>query len=144
RLTDWGISSRNYASEVGGATPVLPWRPLRLLRSLPLFLRMQRIARRHVLALESGLRHFDHELTALIAQGARGQQLADWFTRFYVFVVQGNLCIATALASSGGSLWGRPPTAYENLENSPHRLPWETDPATARPPEIALPLQAFP
>ena len=144
RLTDWGVSSRNYASEVGGATPVLPWRPLRLLRSLPLFRRMQRIARRHVLALESGLRHFDHELTALITQGASGQQLADWFTRFYVFVVQGNLCIATALASSGGSFWGRPPTAYENLENSPHRLPWETDPATARPPEIALPLQAFP
>ncbi|CAM4271273.1 alpha/beta hydrolase [Bordetella muralis] len=144
RLANWGVSSRNYADEVGGATPILPWRPPRLLRSSLLFVRMQRIARRHLLTLESGLQHFDRELSTLIAQDATGQQLADWFTRFYVFVVQGNLCIATALASSGGSVLGRPPTAYGNLENSPHRLPWETDPATPRSPAIDLPLQAFP
>ena len=144
RLADWGVSSRNYADEVGGATPPLPWRPLRLLRSLPRFLRMQRIARRHLFALEHGLQRFDAELSSLVAQRADGQRLADWFTRFYVFVVQGNLCIATALASSGGTWLGRPGTAYENLENSPHRLPWETDPATPRPPLTDLPLQAFP
>ncbi len=144
RLADWGISASSYAGEVGGATPPLPWRPLRLLRSLPLFLRMQRIARGQLLTLEKQLRRFDEELSGLIAQGANGQQLADWFTRFYVFVVQGNLCIATALASSGGDLMGRPPTAYDDLDNSPHRLPWETDPATPRPALTDLPLQAFP
>ena len=115
-----------------------------MLRSLPLFLRMQRRARGHLLNLEHGLQRFDQELAELVAQGADGQQLADWFTRFYVFVVQGNLCIATALASSGGDALGRPPTAYDNLENSPHRLPWETDPATPRPAANELPLQAFP
>jgi pimeloyl-ACP methyl ester carboxylesterase len=144
RLADWGISSSSYAGEVGGATPHLPWRPLRMLRSLPLFLRMQRIARGHLLTLEKQLRRFDQELAVLKAQGADGRQLADWFTRFYVFVVQGNLCIATALASSGGDLLGSPPTAYDNLEHCPHRLPWETDPATPRPPLTDLPLQAFP
>lgn len=144
RLADWGVSSSRYASEIGGAAPRLPWRVGRLLRSLPLFLRMQRIARAHLLTLAPGLRRFDQELSALIAHKASGQQLADWFTRFYVFVVQGNLCIATALASSGGTLFGRPPTAYENLENSPHRLPWETDPATPRPMSAALPLQPLP
>jgi len=144
RLADWGISASNYAGEVGGATPHLPWRPLKMLRSLPLFLRMQRIARGHLLTLGHGLQRFDQELTELVAQRADGQQLADWFTRFYVFVVQGNLCIATALASSGGEWLGRPPTAYDNLENSPHRLPWETDPATPRPAASELPLQAFP
>lgn len=143
RLADWGVSAASYAGEVGGATPHLPWRPLRLLRSLPLFLRMQRKARQHVLTLETGLRRFDQELAELTAAGASGQQLADWFTRFYVFVVQGNLCIATALASSGGDLLGRPPTAYDNLEHCPHRLPWETDPGTPRPAPTALPLQAF-
>lgn len=143
RLADWGIASSSYAGEVGGATPHLPWRPLRLLRSLPLFLRMQRVARKHLLTLEGQLHRFDRELDALIAQGADGQQLAEWFTRFYVFVVQGNLCIATALASSGGDLLGRPPTAYDDLEHCPHRLPWETDPATARPVQADLPLQAF-
>ncbi|MHC8405081.1 alpha/beta hydrolase [Pseudomonas sp. TMB3-21] len=144
RLADWGVSASSYAGEVGGATPPLPWRPLRLMRSLPLFLRMQRIARGHLLTLEKQLRRFDEELAGLIAQGANGQKLADWFTRFYVFVVQGNLCIATALASSGGDFLGRPPTAYDDLENSPHRLPWETDPATPRPALTDLTLQAFP
>lgn len=144
RLADWGVASSSYAGEVGGATPHLLWRPLRLLRSLPLFLRMQRIARGHLLTLETRLIRFDRELDSLTAQHADGQQLADWFTRFYVFVVQGNLCIATALASSGGDLLGRPPTAYDDLEHCPHRLPWETDPATPRPALTDLPLQAFP
>ncbi|MFH7617468.1 alpha/beta hydrolase, partial [Pseudomonas syringae pv. tagetis] len=52
RLADWGIASSLYADEVGGATPHLPWRPLRLRRSLPVFLRMQRVARGHLLTLE--------------------------------------------------------------------------------------------
>ncbi|MGR4043847.1 alpha/beta hydrolase [Pseudomonas sp. 910_21] len=143
RLADWGLPSSSYAGEVGGATPELPLRPLRLLRSLPRFLRMQHVARGHLLTLEQGLRRFDDELAQLHQGAADGQQLADWFSRFYVFVVQGNLCIATALASSGGALLGRPPTAYDNLDNSPHRLPWETDPGTPRPPCAELPLQAF-
>lgn len=144
RLADWGLPSSSYAGEVGGATPELPLRPLRLLRSLPRFLRMQHVARGHLLTLERGLRRFDDELAQLHQSAADGQQLADWFSCFYVFVVQGNLCIATALASSGGALLGRPPTAYDNLDNSPHRLPWETDPGTPRPPCAELPLQAFP
>ncbi|KAF1051083.1 MAG: hypothetical protein GAK43_02558 [Stenotrophomonas maltophilia] len=144
RLADWGVSASRYAGEVGGSTPALPWRPLRLLRSLPVFLRMQFAARRHLHTLEGGLQRFDRELRALLAEGADGQRLADWFTRFYVFVVQGNLCIASALASSGGAGLGRPPTAYADLQHSPHRLPWETDPATPRPARVDLPLQAFP
>ncbi|MBD8575975.1 alpha/beta hydrolase [Pseudomonas syringae] len=144
RLADWGIAASRYAGEVGGATPYLPWRPVRLLRSLPVFMRMQRQARGHLPTLERQLQRFDRELATLSRQGADGQQLADWFTRFYVFVVQGNLCIATALASSGGDALGRPPTAYDDLHDCPHRLPWETDPGTPRPALTDLPLQAFP
>lgn len=144
RLADWGVSARNYSGEVGGATPDLPWRALRLLRSLPRFWRMQREARAQLDRLETGLRRFDAELDGLIAHSATGQQLADWFSRFYVFVVQGNLCIAAALATSGGALLGRPPTVYGKLDNSPHRLPWETDVGTPRPPLQDLPLQALP
>jgi len=144
RMADWGTSSRGYVAEIGGAAPRLPWRPLRLLRSLPLFARMQRRARAHLFTLEAGLHRHDAALRALIAQGADGQQLADWFTRFYVFVVQGNLCIATALASSGGDLLGRPATAYGDLAHSPHRVPYEADPASPRPAFEELPLQPFP
>ncbi|ALM82910.1 PEP-utilizing enzyme [Bordetella sp. N] len=144
RMAEWGVSSRGYVAEIGGSAPRLPWRPLRLLRSLPLFLRMQRRARAHLYTLEAGLRRHDDALRALIAQGADGQQLADWFTRFYVFVVQGNLCIATALASSGGDTLGRPPTAYGDLARSPHRVPYEADPASPRPELEELSLQDFP
>ncbi len=142
RLADWGLPARRYGDEVGGATPHLPLHVGKVLRSLPLFLRMQRQARAHLQHLAPGLRRFEHELDSL--QGASGQVLADWFSRFYVFVVQGNLCIGTALASGGGDLLGRPATAYGDLQNSPHRLPWETDPGTPRPPATDLPLQAFP
>lgn len=144
RLSEWGVASSRYADEVGGATPFLPWRPLRLLRALPVFWRMQRAARKHLLTLEQQLKRFDRELAELVQQGANGAQLADWFSRFYVFVVQGNLCIASALASSGNDLLGRPPTAYQDFQHSPHRLPWETDPATPRPAWADLPLQSFP
>jgi pimeloyl-ACP methyl ester carboxylesterase len=145
RLADWGMPTHRYANEVGGSAPALPWRPWRLLRSLPLLWRMQAHSRKALLALPTALAQWDAELTQLQQQGASGQALADWLVRFYVFVVQGNLCIATALASSGGSAWGQPATAYQDLHNAPHRLPWETDPATPRPSTpTAMPLQGFP
>lgn len=144
RLADWGLPAHRYSGEVGSSTPSIPLRPMRLLRSLPLFARMQAQSRKSLRALEPGLRRFDQELNQLALTGADGQLLADWFVRFYVFVVQGNLCIATALASSGGNGFGRPDTVYQDLRHAPHRLPWETDPATPRPPDLALPLQPFP
>ncbi len=41
--------------------------------------------------------------------------------------------------------WGQPATAYQDLHQALHRLPWESDPATPRPSTpIAMPLQNFP
>ncbi|MBC8831666.1 hypothetical protein IAI13_35700, partial [Escherichia coli] len=71
----------NYSGEIGGATPPLRWRPLRLLRSLPVFWRMLRVARGHLPTLAHGLQRFDRELATLVEQRADGEQLADWFTR---------------------------------------------------------------
>ena len=39
---------------------------------------------------------------------------------------------------------GRPPTAYGQLDDSPHRLPWETDPGTTRPRPPACRCRRFP
>ena len=144
RLADWGLPARRYADEIGGATPDLRWNPLRILRALAVFFRMLRNSRCHLDTLEQSLHRYDQELTALITAKANGQQLADWFTGFYVFVVQGNLSISTALASSGGDLLGRPHTVYQKLQDAPHRLPWETDPATPRPASAPLTLQTQP
>ncbi|MFN8916206.1 MAG: PEP-utilizing enzyme [Burkholderiales bacterium] len=145
RLADWGMPTRRYAHEVGGSVPALPWRPWRLLCNLPLLWRMQTQSRKALLNLSTALAEWDAELAQLHQQDTSGQRLADWLVRFYVFVVQGNLCIATALASSGGSVWGQPATAYQDLHQALHRLPWESDPATPRPSTpIAMPLQNFP
>lgn len=148
RLRDWGLSSRRYASEVGGGVPIFSAHIGRCLLSLPVFYRMQRESRLALLSLEDGLQRFDDELSLLIGNRATGLQLAQWFTRFYLFIVQGNLCIATAVASAGGGLLGVPATVYAELRQAPHRMPWETDPATPRcdPDTVQqrLTLQPFP
>ena len=148
RMSDWGLPSQSYAGEVGGAVPRLPLHWGKLLRSLPRFLILQHRSRKALAGLESQLQAFDSELSALAHQtlphSQKAQALADWYTRFYVFVVQGNLCIANAIASSGGSVLGKPVTVYGDMRDVPHRMPWETDPATPRPSLPALLLQPFP
>ncbi|WP_035054441.1 PEP-utilizing enzyme [Andreprevotia chitinilytica] len=144
RLADWGLPSTQYAAEVGGAAPALPFRPGRLLRNAPTLLSMLYQSRRALAELEPGLRRFDAELRQLIAGGADGQTLADWFTRFYVFVVQGNLCIGAAISTAGGGWLGQRATAYQALADAPHRVPYETDPASPRTSGADLPIQPFP
>ena len=146
RLADWGFSSTRYAEEIGGAAPALPRRPSRWIKNLPVFWRMLRHSRQALALLSHDLQRFDAELTQLVTAHADSQLLADWFTRFYVKLVQGNLCIGAAIATSGGDVFGRPATVYRSLESrtSPHRLPFETDPATLRPAGAALPLLEFP
>ncbi|WP_148714212.1 PEP-utilizing enzyme [Chitinolyticbacter meiyuanensis] len=144
RLADWGLPTHRYADEVGGAVPALPLRPWRLLRNLPQLLAMHYASRAALPQLETGLRRLDAELDALIDSGADGKALARWLTRHYVHTVQGNLCIAPAIASSGGAWLGRPRTVYAGLADAPHRLPFESDPATPRQPGADLPLQPFP
>lgn len=144
RLRDWGLPFTHYGNEIGGGTPTSAWHVGRLLMSLPLLWRMQRHSRKQMDTLELDLRRFDVELRALSADSANANTLIEWLLRFQLYVVQSNICIATALAGSGGTWLGKPPTAYSDIANTPHRLPWETDPATPRPPLIELPLQALP
>ncbi|HSC81049.1 MAG TPA: PEP-utilizing enzyme [Chitinolyticbacter sp.] len=144
RLADWGLPTQQYANEVGGAVPRLPLRPWRLLCNLPQLLAMHRESRAALPRLEAGLRRLDAELDELIAADADGAALARWLVRYYVQIVQGNLCIAPAIASSGGAWLGRPATVYAELGDAPHRLPYETDPATPRQPGASLPLRSFP
>ena len=146
RLSDWGFSSAHYAEEIGGAAPMLPIRPWRWVKNIPVFWRMLRHSRQALLSLSDDLQRFDVELTQLVIGHADGALLADWFSRFYVKLVQGNLCIGAAIATSGGAAFGQPVTVYQRMESNtaPHRLPFETDPATPRPMGAAIPLLAFP
>lgn len=145
RLSAWGVSSRRFADEVGGTVPRLGWRPWRLLLALPIFVRMLFRSRAALKPLGARLRDFDDELERLRTERASGAQLAEWLVRFEVFLLQGALCIGAAVTSSGGAWLGRPVTVYRDLDaSSPHRLPWETDPATPRPVVEVPVLQEFP
>lgn len=146
RLSDWGMTGTRYAQEIGGSTPTMPLRPWRWLLSLPIFLRMLWQSRKAVHTLSQALTRFDTELENLIKNDADGQTFADWFTRFYVFIVQGNLCIGAAIATSGGAYCGQPATTYRTLDanHAPHRVPFETDPASTRLNGPTLKLQGFP
>lgn len=144
RLKDWGLPFTRYTDEIGGGAPASSWHIGKLLASLPLFWRMQKKSRAHLIGIEPGLRRFDAELRELSAGQARIDDYLEWLLRFQLFVVQSNICIATALAGGGGAWLGCPPTAYRDLENAPHRLPWETDPATLRTTLVELPLQDYP
>lgn len=146
RLADWGLSEKRYVGELGGAAPALHFHPLRLVKNLGVFRRMLFQSRQAVENLETELQRFDAQLTTLIERNSSAKTLANWFSRFYVFVVQGNLVISTAITTSGNKLWGNPNTVYQKLINelSAHRLPFETDPATVRIQDGELSLQAFP
>lgn len=149
QLYRFGLPSQLYAAEVGGAVPKFRFHLGRFLLAIPNLLLMLFQSRSQLRTLPKQLAQFDAELAVLesaIAQSGdlsedsykQAEQLANWFTHAYLGLVQSNLCIASALSTSGGALLGWPETAYQQLSDResathlPHRLPWETDPATPR------------
>lgn len=145
RLYSWGMPSQILASEIGGAVPTFGFNLFRFLRSLPVLLRMHFLARRRIRAIENGLEHFEQELSEISeheSSSNREDALAQWFVRYYVFIVQSNVIINACITTSGGSFLGKPKTVYGDLKHteSLHRLAYESDPATPRqegkPPEL--------
>lgn len=164
RFRDWGLPSSLYANEIGGAVPEMKFHLGRFLRNIPVFIRMTFAARKAMLDTSQRLAAFEAELAGLEAQlmearaefrntqikGADIAQLeaalVNWFVRFYVFIVQQNMVINACLSSSFGKFLGRPRTVYQHLdaESAPHRLVYESDPATARPDRLPPALEAYP
>lgn len=149
RMYDWGLPSSLLAEEIGGSVPVFSFSLGRFLKSLPRLLRMHFVVRGRLAHIEPGLRDFEAELTRLLAEPAeavREASLVDWFVRYYVFIVRQNMIINAALASSGGSLWGRGRTVYRQLDRDghPHRVPFESDPASPRTPGADPNLESLP
>lgn len=136
RFRDWGLPSRLIAKEIGGAAPHMPANPFRFLLSIPLFLRMQRKTRKAIRTSGEQVRVFEAELNEILAKsGPKEAQLVNWFTRYYIFIVRQNMVINACLSAAGGSFWGRGATVYKAMEEEerPHRLAYESDPATERP-----------
>ena len=137
RFRDWGLPSQLIAREIGGTLPLVPFHLLHFLRSIPLFLRMLWKSRAHLPEVAKGLQQYRQELDHLekIPDPQRREEyLVNWLTRFYVFIVQSNIIINAAISSAGGGWIGNRKTVYQDYGNnrSPHRLPYESDPATPR------------
>lgn len=132
RLASWGMPASRLTGEIGGSAPELPWRGLRLLRSLPVFLRLHFGSRLRLDQLDDQLQEWREELRAVPDDA---DALAAWFSRRYVDVVRGNLMLAFAIGSAGGGVTRTGSGIYAGLHKSSlHRLPFETDPATPRQP----------
>lgn len=166
QLYRFGLPSQLYATEVGGSVPKFTFHLGRFLLSIPNLLLMLFRSRSQLRTLQKQLAEFDEALSYFETRFSelnessenahiQADELANWFSSAYLSLVQSNLCIASALSTSGGALLGRPETAYQQLTDDvlathlPHRLPWETDPATSRnvhqtPYSLTMALQSFP
>ncbi len=149
RFHDWGLPSRLIAREIGGALPPVPFRLVHFLHSVPVFLKMLWKSRAYLPQVESGLQQFEREfsqLETIADEQDQAEQLVRWLCRYYVFIVQSNIIINAAISSAGGAWLGSRSTVYREYEHqrSPHRLPYESDPATPRQPGADVPLQSLP
>ncbi len=168
RFKSWGLPSNLLAKEIGGAVPKFGFNPLRFIRNIPRFLKMQGVIRRGLLRSGERLAEFEAELDRILAKSPTGDEdgspsngspsngspstreadLVHWFTRFYIFIVRQNMLINASLSASGGKFLGKGKTVYHDMQNesSPHRLTWESDPATPREkvPDAQLVIPSFP
>lgn len=137
RFRDWGLPSQLLAREIGGAVPRFGFHPGKFLLNVPRFLKMQRVIRREIRKTGARLQRFEAELDRLLEGDHAGKEalLINWFTRFYVFIVRQNMIINACLSAAGGNFLGKGKTVYRELkeESAPHRLQYESDPATPRP-----------
>ncbi len=145
RLYDWGLPSSMLSREMGGAVPRTSFSPWRFAKSLPLAFRLRGAVRKQVVHTVSRVMAFEKEFDALETlptdtpeeKQHREAALVQWFVRFYVFILRQNIFINTCIATAGGSFLGAAKTVYQNIADnaadSPHRLKFESDPATPRP-----------
>lgn len=149
RFNDWGLPGQLYAREIGGAVPDLPFRLGRFLRSVPLFLKMQRVCRREIVKSGNRLAAFAKSFAGarkLEDPTEREAALADWFVRYYTFIVQNNMIINACISSSFGKFLSRQSTVYGNINPTdyPHRVQFESDPSSPRHSPDEKPLAPFP
>jgi pimeloyl-ACP methyl ester carboxylesterase len=79
-------------------------------------------------------------------ENSENSALVGWFVRYYTFIVRQNMVINACLSSAMGSFWGRRKTVYGQMQEGqyPHRLKFESDPASMRLSDEVMPLEPFP
>lgn len=131
-LRRWGVPSTRLARLIGACVPHTSTNPLAMLRHLPVFVRMLLRSRHEIRRFRHKLRDFERELAQLPCL-ARSQQLVflqQWFLRLYVYIVQTNLCLNAAIVTALSN-WRK--LDIYTYSPGPHRVKFESDPASPRP-----------
>ncbi len=86
------------------------------------------------------------EIREKMAGPDREAALADWFVRYYTFIVQNNMIINACISSSFGTFFSKPSTVYGHIspQDYPHRVQFESDPAAPRHSSDEKPLEPLP
>lgn len=138
RFKDWGLPGRLYFKEIGGAAPGLRFKVSRFVKSLPVFVKMVFVFRKEILKSGKRFSEFEKDFNNIISssktKSEEEERLAGWFVRFYVFIVQTNIIIKALIATANGDFMGKPETVYKDVNASdyPHRVKYESDPASPR------------
>jgi pimeloyl-ACP methyl ester carboxylesterase len=150
RFNDWGLPGRLYFKEIGGAAPEVKFKLSRFIKSLPLFAKMVFSFRREILKSGARFKDFEKDFNDIVSSYKTGaeqeERLAGWFVRFYVFIVQTNIIIKALIATANGGFLGKPETVYKDVNPSeyPHRVKFESDPASPRDSDNEKPLNPLP
>lgn len=136
RFKDWGLSASLFFREIGGMAPEPKFNLKNFILSLPKFIKMLFVARRSVINAKMKIYEFERELATLINSDNKDKNvlIKQWFIRYYLFIVRTNILLKACLSSSGGDFMGRPKTIYANISSIdfPHRVKYESDPASKR------------
>ena len=133
-LKEWGLPSRMLSRLIGAPVPHGKSNILRFFAALPIFYRMLRYSRDEIRLIDVKLESFSEDLDRIEKLDSMRQlaTLQAWFLRLYVYIVQSNLALNAAIASSIANWYGRKVLAYTNFQDA-HRVSFESDPASTRP-----------
>jgi pimeloyl-ACP methyl ester carboxylesterase/predicted DCC family thiol-disulfide oxidoreductase YuxK len=144
-LKRWGLPSQLYAHMLGGSAPTFDFNLVRFIKHIPMFLKMHLVSRRQFNHIYHQLLDFENECNDLEKCTHKNEQsIRNWYLRLLVHVVQSNLIINTAIATSMSKSVTSPNRYYDSKKYRPHRVPYETDPASKRSSDQCPPIEPPP
>lgn len=148
RFKDWGLPASLFFKEIGGMAPEPKFNLRRFILSFLLFIKMLFRVRAYVGKTFKKINWFEEELHSIISNAPvnKSELLKQWFIRYYLFVVRTNIALKACLSSAGGSFLGNPPTVYSEMAEKkfPHRVNYESDPASPREIKVFQELNEYP
>ncbi|MBW7855550.1 MAG: PEP-utilizing enzyme [Ignavibacteriaceae bacterium] len=145
---NWGLPAKLFFREIGGYSPEPRFNFFRFILTIPKFIKMLILARQKVKMSYLKLLDFEVELNHLLKLNSphREYLIRHWFIRYYLFITRTNIVLKACLSSAGGNFMGNPKTVYSEMLQTkfPHRVKFESDPASERKVEKFYHVSSFP